>query len=302
MDCENFKALLQIYKKHESPKKREMARDKLVKHQDLLEQIALFEFKGFAKAPLECVIYGFKNVATELIENEDVLAKIALESSYDASRLTAIRNPNLKDDEVLSRVAFADEDADCREEAVMKIQNEDILADIAVNCRDNVLRVLAVERIESHEVLNGVVMHGLNNSRRIRRRMRNRKYSGSSEYLSKNPDPRVRARAVSEINDEDILRDVLRYDESPLVREAAIKRIDSQEVFIDRALHDSSFYVLQESLRKLNNKNVLKDVSDNMILYSGFFFRSSIKEAADRRLNEINSLSKSRQLKLLEEK
>lgn len=95
--------------------------------------------------------------AISAITDEDILIHIAQTSKYPLLRIFAIRNPNLKDEEVLIDFLRYDKSAEVRMEAIKKITRQDVLIDAALHEDSSDIIIEAVKRINSKNALREII-------------------------------------------------------------------------------------------------------------------------------------------------
>ena len=279
--------LFDIAQTHEDPSYRVVA----LWNSNLKDDGKLFHLAN------ECKGYILRSTAVSKIRDEDMLINL-IDNHYDWHvRYEAIRNPNMSNEKIFEQVALLDEDYMVRREAVKRLQNQDLLVYSLKNDEDPIVRINALNKIKNRDLI--IFAAKKDPNWRVREAaIKLMDYSEGSEKLGieKYCENRIRGAA----RNEDYV-DIARCDESYGERIKAVGRITDQRILFDIAVHDSHFDVISSAIYKLNSKNALKEISDNIIFYSGFFFRTSIKEKADARLKKINELSRFRQLKLLQE-
>lgn len=102
--------------------------------------------------------------AIDAITDEDILTHIAQTSKYPLLRKFAIRNPNLKDEEVLIDFLRYDESAEVRMEAIKKITRQEVLIDAALHEDSAEIIIEAAKRINCKNVLREIIANNLHAS------------------------------------------------------------------------------------------------------------------------------------------
>lgn len=279
--------LFDIAQNHEDPSYRVVA----LWNSNLKDDAKLFYIAN------ECKGYVLRSTAVSKIRDEDMLISL-IGNHYDWHvRYAAVRNPNMSNERIFEQVALHDEDYMVRREAINHVENQDLLVYSLKNDEDPIVRINALNRIKNRDLI--IFAAKKDPSWRVREVAI--KLMDYNEVFEKLGIEKYCENRIWDDASEENPVDIARCDESYGERMKAVGRITNQKILFDIAVHDSHFDVISAAIYKLNSKNALKEISDNIIFYSGFFFRTSIKEIADSRLRKINELSRFKQLKLLEE-
>lgn len=258
------------------------------------------------------------------IENDEVLKKIAL-NEFEVIDVRKAALDHIQDDRFLFNLASFDSSLIIREVAVRNLKDQSLLETIVKSENlDESLVLTAVKNVTNTKVLMDLAESSnpkislaaiqnpnLKDRMDVIKKIARNKLSDVSLrltainnifdedlliYLSKNPNPRIRLAAVKNpyLINEEVLMDIVKYDENSRVRDEAIKKINNKEFLAEVLLHQSHYRfnttVLNiDVLPKINSKNLLSEIMKNPYSLGG------------KRLNEINSLSRYRQFKLLEE-
>lgn len=102
----------------------------------------------------------FCAAAIDAIVDEDILIHIAQTTKYPLLRKAAIRNPHLKDEDVLIDFLRYDESAEVRLEAAKKITNQNALIDAALNETSYKVIEVASDKINSKNALRKIIANG----------------------------------------------------------------------------------------------------------------------------------------------
>lgn len=221
-----------------------------------------------------------------------------IDNHYDWHvRYEAIHNPNMLNKHVFEEVALHDEDYMVRREAVKHVENQDLLVHSLKNDEDPIVRINALNKIKNRDL----IIFAAKKDPNWRVREAAIKLMDYKEVFEKLGIEKYSESRIDDVSGGEDYVDVAKCDELYGKRVNALSTITNQKILFDIAVHDNHFEVISTAVYKLNSKNALKEISDNIIFYSGFFFRTSIKEEAEARLKKINELSRFEQLKLLKE-
>ena len=261
------------------------------------------------------------------LTNERILAKVTKnDKSYYVS-LNAMRKIN--NQKILMKVFQSIKDSGIQKETLKRITDEKFLYNIALNHKDYDMRIVAAKNIKDTEKLTVILenepnkfvtkklIKEINNQEVLKNIIFNSNYNIDAKitainnitdekiliYIAKSSiNKNIRASAISNPNlkDEEILIDFLKYDHSSEVRFSALKKITRQDILIDVALHENDWKLVLYATERIKNKNVLMEIRDNYI-HKNYYFCQNINNVAENRLNDINKMSRYRQLELLNE-
>ena len=245
----------------------------------------------------ESELIDVRKVAIDHIQDDLFLFNLARFDSSLIIREVAVRN--LKDQSLLETIVRSESlDESLVSTAVKNVTNPEILMDLAKSSNPKI-SLAAIKNPNLKDRMDVIKKIARNRLSDINLRI-SAIYNIVDEdlliYLSKNPNPKIRFAAVKNphLINEEVLMDIVRYDEDSNVRDEAIKKINNKEFLAEVLLHQSHYEfntsVLNISvLPKINSKNLLSEIMKNP------------NSLGRKRFNEINSLSRYRQLKLLEE-
>jgi hypothetical protein len=149
-------------------------------------------------------------------------------------------NGRVKSCEKLSGIALHDENANARQAAVKKINDQFVLGDIVKYDKESTVRQAAFKRITYQNVLGDIAKNGT--------------------------DLSIRSEAVNRINDQRILIDIAKNNIiDTKLRITAIDKISDQSILNDLAKSDTNVYVRQNAVNKIIDQRVLSEIAKNDI-------------------------------------
>ncbi|MBR5504121.1 MAG: hypothetical protein IKV87_06750 [Methanobrevibacter sp.] len=292
MDIEKAIDLLKIYdSRFENANSKKKAKRQLQKHPKILKRIAKFTLNGVDIGDIPFMCYShLSRAATELISDETVLVKLALNSNRNFCRLAAVENPNLKDEEVLYHVVLRDDYVTCCKRAIEKIEKEEYLIKIALSRKPAIVRITAIGKIRNQEILKEIA---LDESEIIDIRLTAIKNIFDDMFLNgiieSNANPVLKKEAVKNIKDQDLIvqiakdknlnetlrliaigkiadEDLLIYfskNPNPRIRLAAISNpnLKDEDVLMDIVKYEKDSKISLNALEKINNQDFICDVA-----------------------------------------
>ena len=165
-------------------------------------------------------------VEGDLVKDQSLLKKIALNDSWGPTRSEAVRN--IKDEDLLITIAKNDPEAIVRREAVLKIKNQSALIDIAYEDEDNLVRDFAISNIDDGDVL--------------------------EDLIYRNEDSNILRTILSKLNNGELIKDFAYNHPRGIVRNAAISNIDDIRVLVDIAKTDEDWTVRRNIIARLVGK------------------------------------------------
>lgn len=171
-------------------------------------------------------------VEGNLVKDQSLLKKIALNDSWGPTRSEAVRN--IKDEDLLIGIAKNDPEAIVRREAVLKIKNQSALIDIAYEDEDDLVRDFAISNIDDEDVL--------------------------EDLIYKNEDSNILRTILSKLDNEEIIKDFAYNHPRGIVRNAAISNIDDIRVLVDIAKTDEDWTVRRNIIARLVGKFIKSSV------------------------------------------
>lgn len=138
--------------------------------------------------------------AVSKLMDESNLADLAKNHPNWYVRREALRNCNLRDQNVIGDVSF-DESYMVRREAVMHLENQNLLVYISRNDPDAIVRINCIKKIRNRDIIVYAARH--------------------------DPHWRVRRAAIEDISDAEVLKNLLKYEKNASVQDMIRAKMDS---------------------------------------------------------------------------
>lgn len=223
------------------------------------------------------------------------LSKVALNDPDDFICQTAVKNPNLTDENVLVKIIKSNRDAAVKREAILKITDEKLLADVALNGPDRFIRNSAIQNpnLTDFNVLCEVMKNDnnefnrywacvkINDNQSLLRIIFNQSYYGCLDTLVENfnlkgddyfreiyenDDDNYRRRvAVRFIKDKEYLESIVLNDLDDEVRLEAVKNrnFTNDELLKKMIFAENNTDIIFEAISKVNDENSLMEYVKN---------------------------------------
>ena len=193
------------------------------------------------------------------INNQQLLQKILVNCKSSYTRCLATEC--IQDPEVLFEVAMNDHDYDVRRSAIYKLSLSDkqiLLAEIGKQCFDLDTRKDAIRVIKDPGLFREV--YHANDHPHVTIDMESRIFKPTTterrsiEILKHETDPYIRMKAVKNIDNQNVLFDIImNYQDTPMVRSQAIQRFKDMELLAEISHTDPYIEVQDCAIARLNH-------------------------------------------------
>jgi hypothetical protein len=197
--------------------------------------------------------------AVQKLNDQTVLAKIAMEDTDDSVRITAV--DKLTDQAILEKIALESNDYLVRRSAVDKLIDQTILAKIALEDTWGSVRLSAVEKLTDQTVLAKIALKDTDDSVRQATIEKIADQTILAKIALESTDFLVRCSAIHKLNDLTVLAKIAIEDTDDSVRIVAIKKLaGDQSILAKIAIEDSSPGVCYTAVANISDISLLTDL------------------------------------------